>query len=60
MQVLSDERVFPSAPQRVMEDLKRKADDMDRVSDLSLDLQKLLNVRREAAAASRRQHSQQA
>lgn len=31
--------------QRVMDDLKRKGDDMDRVADLSLDLQNLLNVR---------------
>lgn len=32
--------------QRVMDDLKRKGDDMDRVADLSQDLQNLLSVRR--------------
>lgn len=31
--------------QRVMDDLKRKGDDMDRVADLSQDLQNLLSVR---------------
>lgn len=31
--------------QRVVEDLKRKGNDMDRISDLSLDLQNLFNVR---------------
>jgi len=30
--------------QRVMEDLQRKGDDMDRVVDLSQDLQSLLSV----------------
>uniref|UniRef100_A0A4W6F090 Envoplakin a n=1 Tax=Lates calcarifer TaxID=8187 RepID=A0A4W6F090_LATCA len=34
-----------SSQERVMEDLKRKGDDMDRVTDLSTDLQNLLNVR---------------
>lgn len=32
-----------SSQQRVMDDLKRKGDDMDRVTDLSQDLQSLLN-----------------
>ncbi|XP_018520557.1 LOW QUALITY PROTEIN: envoplakin a [Lates calcarifer] len=32
-----------SSQERVMEDLKRKGDDMDRVTDLSTDLQNLLN-----------------
>nr|XP_019939458.1 PREDICTED: envoplakin [Paralichthys olivaceus] len=32
-----------SSQERAMEDLKRKGDDMDRVADLSLDLQNLLN-----------------
>ncbi|XP_034425263.1 envoplakin a [Hippoglossus hippoglossus] len=32
-----------SSQERVMDDLKRKGDDMDRVADLSLDLQNLLN-----------------
>lgn len=31
--------------QRVDDDLKRKGDDMDRMADLSQDLQNLLNVR---------------
>lgn len=34
-----------------MDDLKRKGDDMDRISDLSLELQNLLNVRTPGAAA---------
>lgn len=42
--------MFNSAPQRVMDDLKRKGEDMDRISNLSLDLQNLLNVRTTAAA----------
>ncbi|KAJ0050675.1 hypothetical protein NL108_005058 [Boleophthalmus pectinirostris] len=32
-----------NSQERVMDDLKRKADDLDRVSDLSMDLQNLLN-----------------
>lgn len=44
--------MFNSAPQRVMDDLRRKGDDMDRISDLSLDLQNMLNVRTEAAAVT--------
>uniref|UniRef100_A0A7N6F839 Envoplakin a n=1 Tax=Anabas testudineus TaxID=64144 RepID=A0A7N6F839_ANATE len=34
-----------SSQERVMDDLKRKGNDIDRVSDLSLDLQNLLSVR---------------
>lgn len=47
---LRDDSMFNSAPQRVMDDLKRKGEDMDRISNLSLDLQNLLNVRTTAAA----------
>lgn len=49
----------PPPPQRVMDDLKRKEEDMDRISDLSLDLQNLLNVRRTSAAVSHGHPSQQ-
>lgn len=42
--------MFNSALQRVMDDLKRKGEDMDRISNLSLDLQNLLNVRTTDAA----------
>lgn len=48
-----------STPQRVVDDLKRKADDMGRISDLSLDLQNLLNVSTWVATASPAQRRQQ-
>lgn len=37
--------LYNSSLQRVMNDLKKKGNDIDRVSDLSLDLQNLLDVR---------------
>ncbi|XP_071360626.1 envoplakin a [Trachinotus anak] len=40
---LSQVTAKQSSQERVMEDLKRKGNDMDRVSDLSLDLQNLLS-----------------
>nr|XP_046265343.1 envoplakin a [Scatophagus argus] len=40
---LSQVTAKQSAQERVMDDLKRKGDDMDRVTDLSQDLQNLLN-----------------
>ncbi|TMS22790.1 Envoplakin [Larimichthys crocea] len=40
---LSQVSAKQSSQERVMEDLKRKGDDMDRFSDVSLDLQNLLN-----------------
>lgn len=41
----TDEHLHIFSPQRVADDLKRKGDDMDRMADLSQDLQNLLNVR---------------
>ncbi|CAG10776.1 unnamed protein product, partial [Tetraodon nigroviridis] len=46
-----------SSQERVMDDLKRKADDMNRISGLSLDLQNLLNPRSVPADAASRQAS---
>ncbi|KAF0037588.1 hypothetical protein F2P81_010462 [Scophthalmus maximus] len=40
---LSQVTAKQTSQERVMDDLKRKGDDMDRVADLSLDLQNLLN-----------------
>lgn len=42
--------------QRVVEDLKRKGNDMDRISDLSLDLQNLFNVRMKFRQKKKRYH----
>uniref|UniRef100_A0A665XA62 Desmoplakin SH3 domain-containing protein n=1 Tax=Echeneis naucrates TaxID=173247 RepID=A0A665XA62_ECHNA len=44
---LSQVTAKQSSQERVMDDLKRKGDDVDRVTDLSQDLQSLLSVRTE-------------